>query len=79
MCAGMPPTWARKAGAGAAALAALLEREYGGGAALAALPTWRRKFLWFPADGSKRPPYYGSWCRVRRAPLGAPPLQHPPL
>ena len=22
--------------------------------------TWRRKFIWFPAD-SKRPPYYGSW------------------
>ena len=63
----MPPTWARKPGADAASLAALLEREYGSGEALAEVPMWRRKYLWFPADGSKRPPYYGSWSRTRSA------------
>ena len=59
---------------GAGALAARLEREYGGGAALAALPVWRRKFLWFPADGSARPPYYGSWSRASAAVTGRRPL-----
>ena len=29
------------------------------------LKVWRRKFLWFPADGSARPPYYGSWSKTR--------------
>lgn len=65
--AGMPPTWARKPGADAASLAALLEREYGSGEALAEVPMWRCKYLWFPADGSKRRPYYGSWSRARSA------------
>ena len=71
---GLPPTWARRPGADAGALAARLEREYGGGAALAALPVWRRKFLWFPADGSARPPYYGSWSRGSAAVTGRRPL-----
>ncbi|KAK9846650.1 hypothetical protein WJX81_008416 [Elliptochloris bilobata] len=71
---GMPPTWARKAGADAASLAALLEREYGGGSGLAELPMWRRKYLWFSGDGSKRPPYYGSWSRASNVVTGRRPL-----
>lgn len=38
------------------------------GADLAALRTWRRKFIWFPAD-SQRPPFYGS-CKPRCAAAG---------
>ena len=55
---GLPPSWAQKSNA-------LDEAESQMEALTAAdlnadmIQTWRRKFIWFPAD-SKRPPFYGS-------------------
>jgi hypothetical protein len=56
---GLPPVWARRPGAVEAA-AERLQSVIDSGTNPAAVKTWRRKFIWFPAD-SARPPYYGSW------------------
>lgn len=56
---GLPPVWARHPGAVEAA-AERLQRVIDSGTDPTAVKTWRRKFIWFPAD-SARPPYYGSW------------------
>jgi hypothetical protein len=55
---GLPPSWACKSGAEARA-AARLQTLLDSGLELADIRTWRRKFVWFPAD-SQRPPFYGS-------------------
>jgi len=56
---GLPPSWAQKPNALEAAEERMEELK-GSGIKASAVRTWRRKFIWFPAD-SKRPPYYGSW------------------
>eukprot|EP00890_Picochlorum_soloecismus_P004764 jgi/Picsp_1/5289/NSC_02651-R1_chromatin assembly factor subunit a len=56
---GLPPSWAQKTNALEAAEERMEELK-GSGIKANAVRTWRRKFIWFPAD-SKRPPYYGSW------------------
>ena len=58
---------------------ARLQKLLDSGVDPATLKTWRRKFLWFPAD-SKRPPYYGSWSLDRwgARPGGSPPARRGP-
>lgn len=56
--AGLPPSWARVRTA---------EEHVAEFGRLEKSRMWRRKFLWFPND-SKRPPYYGSWSKIRCVP-----------
>ena len=64
--AGLPPTWARRLHAPARPLE--FEDDE------VTCETWRRKFLWFPAEADDSgfftaqphwPPYYGSWSKTR--------------
>lgn len=62
--AGLPPSWARKAGVAEAvgAVQQQLERD---NMPLSSIRLWRRKLLAFPADRGPRPPAYGSFSRTR--------------
>ena len=62
--AGLPPTWARGTDA-ELMVAEKLREQLGDGYAAGSVKTWRRKFLWFPGDHSLRPPFYGSFSRIR--------------
>ena len=55
---GLPPSWAQKSNALDAA-ASQMEALTAADLSADMIQTWRRKFIWFPAD-SKRPPFYGS-------------------
>jgi hypothetical protein len=63
---GLPPSWARKPNAFQLAQQHM-DKLQQSGADLAAVRTWRRKLIFFPAD-SQRPAYHGSsklrcvWC-----------------
>ena len=61
---GLPPSWARETGA-EQKLPQKLRDQFGDDLQAAGMKTWRRKFLWFPGDHSLRPPFYGSFSRVR--------------
>lgn len=61
---GLPPTWAQSSGSKQAAEERMQELT-GSGLSSSMVQTWRRKFIWFPAD-SKRPPYYGSHGAVSK-------------
>ena len=62
--AGLPPSWARAPDA-ERTVTAKLQDQFGDMYQTAGMKTWRRKFLWFPGDHSLRPPFYGSFSRVR--------------
>ena len=62
---GLPPSWARAPDAERTLRQQLQDKQNGDGLAPAGTKTWRRKFLWFPGDLSRRPPFYGSCSRVR--------------
>jgi hypothetical protein len=63
---GLPPSWSRRQEDGRDVAAAAVLRLQESGVDVGRMRTWRRKFVWFPAD-SQRPPYYGSmrkrWVR----------------
>ena len=62
--AGLPPSWGRETNAEQKVLQKLRD-QFGDDPQAAGMKTWRRKFLWFPGDHSLRPPFYGSFSRVR--------------
>ena len=70
MRAGLPPSWARKAGT--VEVVATLQQQLARDSMPLTKPLmklWRRKLLCFPADRGPRPPKYGSFSQTRCTPV----------